>query len=79
MNANPLAAIETPCIKVCVVDAETGICIGCGRSRFEIGGWIGYSADQRRSIMSELPERLATLTQRKRRKGGRRGRLDSAG
>ena len=79
MNANPLPAIETPRIKVCVVDAETGTCIGCGRSRFEIGGWIGYSAEQRRAIMAELPERLATLTQRKRRKGGRRGRLENGG
>jgi predicted Fe-S protein YdhL (DUF1289 family) len=79
MNANSLPAIETPCIKVCVVDPETEICIGCGRSRFEIGGWLGYSPEQRKSVMTELPERLASLTQRKRRRGGRRGRLDAAG
>ncbi len=75
MNALPPNTIETPCIKVCVVDPETGFCIGCGRTRPEIGGWLGYSADQRRALMAELPERVATMTQLKRRRGGRRGRL----
>lgn len=75
MNANSLPAIETPCIRVCVVDADTGFCIGCGRTRFEIGSWLGLSPEQRREVMGALPERVATLTLRKRRRGGRRGRL----
>jgi len=77
MNANPLPVIETPCVKVCVVDPETGFCIGCGRTRMEIGGWLGYAPEARRAIMAELAERMASLTQRKRRKGGRRTRLES--
>ena len=79
MNANPLPAIETPCIKICVVDPETGFCIGCGRTRMEIGGWLGMSPDQRHAVMETLPERVATLTQRKRRRGGRSARLGSLG
>lgn len=77
MNANPLPAIESPCIKVCVVDPETGFCIGCGRTRFEIGSWLSYGPEARREVMAELPTRMAGLTLRKRRKGGRRGRLGS--
>jgi predicted Fe-S protein YdhL (DUF1289 family) len=68
-------AVETPCIKVCVVDPGSGLCIGCGRTRLEIGGWLGFSTEQRRTVMASLPERLATLTLNKRRRGGRRGRL----
>jgi uncharacterized protein len=67
--------IETPCIKICVVEPETGFCIGCGRTRDEIAGWIGMTAHDRHSVMVMLPERVATLTQRKSRRGGRRGRL----
>ena len=67
--------IETPCVKICVVDPETQFCIGCGRTRGEIAAWIGMSADARHTIMSALPERVATLTQRKSRRGGRQGRL----
>lgn len=77
MNAQSLPIIETPCIKVCVVDPETGFCIGCGRTRTEIGSWLGFSAGERREIMTGLAERVATLTLRKRRRGGRRGRLDA--
>jgi uncharacterized protein len=67
--------VETPCVKVCVVDPETQFCIGCGRTRGEIASWIGMSVDDRRHVMTALPERVATLTQRKTRRGGRQGRL----
>jgi predicted Fe-S protein YdhL (DUF1289 family) len=67
--------IETPCVKICVVDPETGFCIGCGRTRTEIAGWIGMVPAERRTIMESLPERVSTLTLRKSRKGGRRARL----
>ena len=67
--------IETPCVKVCVVDPETQYCIGCGRTRGEIAAWIGMTAEDRHTIMEALPERVATLTQRKTRRGGRAGRL----
>jgi predicted Fe-S protein YdhL (DUF1289 family) len=79
MNAMNQHAIETPCIKICVVDPETGFCIGCGRTRGEIGGWLGMSPEERRGVMNLLPERVATLTQRKSRRGGRAGRLQTAG
>ena len=75
MNAPFLPAIETPCIKVCVVDPETGFCIGCGRTRGEIGAWLGMSAEARRQVMEVLPDRVANLTRQKSRRGGRRARL----
>jgi predicted Fe-S protein YdhL (DUF1289 family) len=75
MNALAPHDIETPCIKVCVVDPDTGFCVGCGRTRSEIGSWLGFTSAERRQIMATLPERVSTLTLRKRRKGGRRGRL----
>jgi uncharacterized protein len=67
--------IETPCVKICVVEPETGFCIGCGRTRDEIASWLGLSPGERHSLMGTLPERIATLTLRKTRRGGRRGRL----
>jgi uncharacterized protein len=67
--------IETPCVKVCVVDPETQFCIGCGRTRDEIAAWIGMTVDDRRTIMTALPERVASLTMRKTRRGGRQGRI----
>ena len=53
--------IESPCIKVCAVDGETGLCLGCGRSLKEIGGWMQFDDAGRRAVMDSLPERLQYL------------------
>ncbi|MGA7974767.1 MAG: DUF1289 domain-containing protein, partial [Pseudolabrys sp.] len=46
--------IETPCVKVCTLDARAGLCLGCGRTIDEIAGWGAMSADERARIMAEL-------------------------
>jgi uncharacterized protein len=56
-----MADIESPCTRICVVDPQAGLCIGCGRSLAEIGGWLTFSVGERARIMSELPQRLALL------------------
>jgi predicted Fe-S protein YdhL (DUF1289 family) len=53
-----LGAIETPCIKVCVMDAATGLCSGCGRTLEEIARWASLAPETRKRVMSELPARL---------------------
>ena len=75
MNFYSELDIESPCIKVCVVDPASGFCIGCGRTREEIARWIDISVRERRRVMRALPERISSLTDRRRRKGGRRGRM----
>ncbi|HEY7748210.1 MAG TPA: DUF1289 domain-containing protein [Aestuariivirgaceae bacterium] len=67
--------IESPCIKVCVLDPGSGFCIGCGRTREEIASWLDLNAEERRHVMGVLPGRISSLTDRRRRKGGRRGRF----
>jgi predicted Fe-S protein YdhL (DUF1289 family) len=61
-------------VKLCVVDPDSGFCIGCGRSRSEIAGWIAMGPGERRAVMAGLDARLDSLTRNKRRKGGARGR-----
>ncbi|WP_300381024.1 DUF1289 domain-containing protein [Henriciella sp.] len=53
--------IETPCRKVCAVDGQTGLCLGCGRTLKEIGGWSGLSDTDRRTVMEELDARMERL------------------
>jgi predicted Fe-S protein YdhL (DUF1289 family) len=50
--------MDSPCIKICVMDAATGLCAGCGRSLEEIAGWAGMTDQERRRIMRDLPARL---------------------
>ena len=56
--------ITTPCVKVCIVDGASGLCLGCFRTLEEIAGWSRLETGQRAAIMAELP--------------GRRGQIDPA-
>ncbi len=56
-----MTVIESPCNKVCAIDPAFALCIGCGRSMAEIAGWIGFTAEERRRIMAELPGRIAAM------------------
>lgn len=69
-----MTAIESPCILVCVIDRQTGYCFGCGRTQDEIGAWLSMTPEIRRSVMAELPHRLATV-ERPARRETRRARM----
>lgn len=56
-------AIASPCIKVCIIHAAKGICLGCGRSLSEIAAWGSLSGTDRTRVMADLPRRLAVLPQ----------------
>lgn len=49
--------IQSPCIKVCVMNPAAGICSGCGRTLDEIARWGSMSDTERARIMAELPSR----------------------
>ena len=65
--------IESPCVKICVVHPEARICTGCYRSIDEIARWSRMTPEERRDIMSALPDRASML---KKRRGGRAARLN---
>lgn len=66
------AEIESPCIKICVIQPESRLCTGCLRTIDEIGSWSRMTPDERRTVMAELEGRKAQLTKRR---GGRAARL----
>jgi predicted Fe-S protein YdhL (DUF1289 family) len=57
----PPAPIKTPCVKVCVVDGESGLCMGCYRRLNEVAGWAKLSDAERETIMGELRGRRALI------------------
>jgi len=59
-----MTAIETPCVRICVIDETTGFCIGCGRTLEEIGSWMSYTAEERRTVMAGLEKRLSKIADR---------------
>lgn len=59
------APIKTPCIKVCVVDGQSGLCLGCYRKLSEVAGWAKLSEARRDEIILELPARRSLISPEK--------------
>lgn len=66
------AEIESPCIKICVIEPASRLCTGCLRSIDEIGAWSQLSPQARSAVMDDLPNRAKLITKRR---GGRAARL----
>lgn len=64
--------IESPCIKVCAIDATTGWCLGCGRTMREIAGWSSLPKAVREEVMASLEDRKSRIPDRARRAAGHR-------
>ncbi|HEX7887322.1 MAG TPA: DUF1289 domain-containing protein [Phenylobacterium sp.] len=60
-SAGPPAPIKTPCIKVCVVDGESGLCLGCYRRLSEVAGWARLTDAERDAVLAELPDRRGLI------------------
>ncbi len=50
----------SPCLRVCLVDARTEFCRGCGRTLAEIANWAGFTDEQREAVLADLPKRSGT-------------------
>ena len=61
----PPRPIATPCTQVCVVDGESGLCLGCFRTLGEIAAWAALSDEARAALMAELPSRRRRIAPEK--------------
>ncbi|MGJ0507817.1 MAG: DUF1289 domain-containing protein [Methylocystis sp.] len=52
--------VESPCNKICTLNADH-VCVGCGRSRAEIGAWSQMSDAERRRVVVKAKARLAAM------------------
>lgn len=53
-----MARISTPCLRVCILDPDGGLCEGCGRTRDEIARWGSLTEEERLAIMAGLDARM---------------------
>ncbi len=52
---------ESPCIKVCAIDPEDRVCMGCYRSLQEIAAWPRLTVIEKRDLLVTLQERRQNL------------------
>ena len=53
------APVPSPCVDVCRIDAATGLCIGCLRTRDEIAAWSSLDDAGKREVWARLDARRA--------------------
>ncbi|MDG1497395.1 MAG: DUF1289 domain-containing protein [Amylibacter sp.] len=58
--------VESPCVKLCIIHTESGLCMGCYRSGLEISKWSIMTAAERQHIMQELPGRAGRVRGKRR-------------
>lgn len=56
-----MSEIETPCKKICMLDAQGRYCMGCYRTREEVGNWLTMSEDERAAVIDQLAARKEKL------------------
>ena len=49
--------VASPCINVCKMDEQTGLCSGCFRTIDEIAGWAGSDDSRRLTILAAIARR----------------------
>jgi len=49
--------VASPCVSVCVMDAESGLCRGCYRSLDEITRWSAMRDAEKRKVIVAVGER----------------------
>jgi predicted Fe-S protein YdhL (DUF1289 family) len=62
---SPPRPIATPCVQVCVVDGQSGLCLGCHRTLREIAGWTRLTDGERAAIMAGLEDRRSRISPEK--------------
>jgi predicted Fe-S protein YdhL (DUF1289 family) len=68
--SSPPRPIKTPCVQVCAVDGQSGLCLGCFRTLPEIAGWSRLTEAERERTMAELPSRRGRIAPGKLRTAG---------
>ena len=58
MSAPELATpVPSPCVSLCKMDPDTGMCQGCLRSLDEIVAWSGADDDFKRAVWAQIRRR----------------------
>jgi uncharacterized protein len=57
--------LQTPCINICLLDDESGLHVGCGRTLAEIVRWSAMDDAERSRIMGKLAARIERFEEAK--------------
>ena len=53
----PYLEVISPCVQICILNSDSGLCIGCNRTEEEIANWMSLTPEQRIEIVKQLESR----------------------
>ena len=59
----PRIHVPSPCVNVCQMDPETGLCRGCRRTLQEIAEWLEMTSEEKLATLRLVAERERGLRQ----------------
>ncbi|MGH8808681.1 MAG: DUF1289 domain-containing protein [Noviherbaspirillum sp.] len=59
--ATDVGTVPSPCINVCRMNAQTGLCEGCLRTIDEIVQWGSATEEMKRAVWMEIKRRQESL------------------
>ena len=54
--------LPSPCVSICQMDPQDGVCLGCYRTRAEIAAWRSMDQDDQLVLLDILRDRRSTAT-----------------
>lgn len=57
-----LTKLPSPCVSICQMDPQDGVCLGCYRTRAEIAAWRSMDQDDQLVLLDILRDRRAKAT-----------------
>ena len=66
-NLSKTSNVVSPCVSICEIDPNDGICRGCFRSLGEIAAWQSMSQEAQMLLLEKLRDRRAHSTGLRRR------------
>ena len=54
--------LPSPCVSICHMDDQNGVCVGCFRTRAEIATWSSMGHDEQLLLLDILRDRRAKAT-----------------
>jgi len=55
--------MQSPCTKVCVMDADNRYCLGCRRTLGEIARWSSMPDEERAAVLAQLASRSSDIAE----------------
>ena len=56
-DLDPALPVPSPCVNICKIDADSGVCFGCRRTLDEIAAWSRLDDAGKRAVWLQLPGR----------------------